>query len=140
MANEPTHIKTYPASNRSRVAHLVGEGMRDKDVAAMLGISRQRVAQLRTVQGLERAAPYYAYPQERVCVSQREGIHTFISTAYKHMRCDAHSHHVNVCTLCGKDYRTNGTTATCHPCRNRANAVRQRIRNNLGKGQAHVSS
>ena len=96
MVNESTHLDTHIITNRSRVAHLVGEGMRDKDISAML--------------------------------------------AYAHMRCDAHSHHVNVCTLCGKDYRTNGTTATCHPCRNRANAVRQRIRNNLGKGQAHVSS
>ena len=140
MADEPTHIKTYPVSNRSRVAHLVGEGMPDKDIAVMLGISRQRVAQLRTVQGLERISPAWAYPQERVCVSQREGIHTFISTAYKHMRCDAHSHHVRTCALCGNGYNTNGTTPTCHPCRNRANAVLQRIRNNLGKGQAHVSS
>jgi hypothetical protein len=140
MVNESTHLDTHIITNRSRVAHLVGEGMRDKDISAMLGISRQRVAQLRTVQGLERISPAWAYPQERVCISQREGIHTFISTAYAHMRCDAHSHHVNVCTICSKNYRTNGTTTTCHPCRNRANAVRQRIRNNLGKGQAHVSS
>ncbi len=47
MADEPTHMKTYDSLNRSRVAHLVGEGMPDKDIAAMLGISIQRVEQLR---------------------------------------------------------------------------------------------
>jgi len=47
MADEPIHMKTYDSSNRSRVAHLVGEGMPYKDIAAMLGISIQRAEQLR---------------------------------------------------------------------------------------------
>jgi predicted transcriptional regulator len=134
MEDEPTHIKTYPASNRSRVAHLVGEGMRDKDIAAMLGISRQRVEQLRKFQGLTRVYPESAYPKERVCISQREGVHTFMAKYNKHMRCDVHSHHIRVCTLCGNDYKTNGRSTTCHPCRNRANAVLQHGRIMLKKG------
>ena len=134
MADQSTDINTYHASNRSRVAHLVGEGMRDKDIAAMLGITRQRVEQLRKKQGLARVYPESGYPKERVCISQREGMHTFMAQAYKHMRCDVHSHHIRVCTLCGNDYKTNGRSTTCHPCRNRANAVRQRERNNIKKG------
>ena len=134
MADEPTHINTYHASNRSRVTHLVGEGMRDKDIAAMLGISRQRVEQLRKKQGLTRVFPGSGYPKERVCISQREGVHTFMAQAYKHMRCDDHSHHVRTCALCGNGYNTNGRSTTCHPCRNRANAALQRERNLLKKG------
>ena len=71
MADEPTHLSEHHATNRSRVAHLVGEGVRDRDIAAMLGISRQRVEQLRKKQGLARVYPesgYPKYPRERACI------------------------------------------------------------------------
>jgi len=135
MADKSTDIKPYHGANRSRVAHLVGEGMRDKDIAVMLGITRQRVEQLRNAQGLERAGGNERYPKERVCTSQDGTPHTFISLSYKHMRCEAHSLRIGVCVVCGNDYRTNGRTTTCHPCRNRANAVRQRERQALQRGE-----
>jgi DNA-binding transcriptional regulator LsrR (DeoR family) len=136
MADESTDIKPYHGANRASVARFVKEGMRDKDIAAMLGITRQRVEQLRKAQGLARIPKHNDYPKERPCISQKGGVHTFISESYDHQRCDLHTRHIAVCDVCGHNYKTNGYSTTCHPCRNRANARRQRERQLLQRGLA----
>ena len=136
MADQSTDIKPYHGTNRSKVAYFVSEGMRDKDIAAMLGITRQRVEHLRKVQGLTSVPTKPPYPREKECVSQRNGVHTFLALSPSHLRCDLHSRRDAVCTNCRGYYPTNGASITCHPCRNRANARKQRERQLLQRGSA----
>ena len=129
MAEQPTNLTT-----RDQVARLATLGISDNDMAEMLGVSRQRVARLRKQQGIPFVPGVQQYPYERTCIISRDGEHTFMSTRYAHNRCDQHRMHMRECDLCGNQYKTNGLSTTCHPCRNRANAVRQRQRNKIQEG------
>ena len=84
MADQSTDIKPYHGTNRSKVAYFVSEGMRDKDIAAMLGITRQRFEQLRKAQGLTSEPTKPPYPREKGFVSQRNGGHTFLELSPSH--------------------------------------------------------
>ena len=106
--------------NRDRVRRYVQAGFQDQRIADIIGVSRERVRQLRTKLGLDKVRRWSRDP--RPCLAPNTEPHTFVRTAPKQRRCEYHRFTVHTCATCGAEYSGVRDTAICRVCRNRENS------------------
>ena len=100
--------------NFHAVAELHANGQRDVTIAKTLGISRERVRQLRVAHGLE-ARPRW-FGEKRICKVcglsfEARGV------AHSEQRCVLHSLVEKPCIDCGKPFRGRFQSKVCLYCR-----------------------
>lgn len=116
--------------NYQRVAVLHAEGKRDITISHTLGISRERVRQIRVAHKLEKRPRWYG--QMRTCKAcglsfEARGV------AYSEERCIVHSLVEKDCGGCGLRFRGRFKTKLCLPCRRKQ--YQQKRRSAVKKAQ-----